>query len=159
MGYAYGANCGWISLSNAIAHMQTDTMSPSLLALGGLPVALLLINFGTTKVKADANPDGDGQSNSLEYLAGTDPDNAASQLKITAESFTPGDTSANLTWTSFPMRFYCVQKTASFSTPNWLDSGLGIITPSNGSTTTAGFNDTTMPMRFYHVEADRPLMP
>jgi len=158
-GYVWSANCGWISLTNSFAHVQTDTISPGPLAPDGLPVAWLLNNFGTTNVNANADADGDGQSNGQEYLAGTDPNNAASNLKITAESFTSGGTSANLTWQSVPTRFYYVQKTTSLSTPNWLDSGVGLVTPSNGSTTTTNFLDTTAPMRFYRVEAVRPLMP
>jgi hypothetical protein len=36
---------------------------------------------------------------------------------------------------------------------------LGLIPPSAGSTTMAGFTDTTAPIRFYRVQALRPLMP
>jgi hypothetical protein len=63
-GSVWSANCGWISLSNTVAHVQTDTITPSALAPNGLPIAWLLSNFGTTNVNADADPDGDGMSNS-----------------------------------------------------------------------------------------------
>src|ERR1019366_9787816 len=109
-GSVWSANCGWISLSNAVAYVQTDTISPGALAPDGLPVAWLLSNFGTTNINASADPDHDGMSNLQEYLAGTDPNNASSILRITAESFSSGGTAANLTWSSVPSRFYYLQK-------------------------------------------------
>ena len=158
-GYAWSANCGWISLSNAIAYVQTDTIQKGALAPDGLPIAWLLANFGTTNVNAGADPDHDGMSNLQEYLAGTDPNNVNSRLRITAESFTTGGTNASLTWNSVPTRFYYLQKNLNLSTTNWTDSGLGLVSPSGGSTTTAGFTDTNAPARLYRVQAVRPLTP
>ena len=157
-GYAWSANCGWISLSNSVAYVQTDTIQPGALAPDGLPIAWLLINFGTTNVNANADPDHDGMSNAQEYGAGTDPNNAASVLKITAFSFGSRGTSAALTWNSVPTRYYYVQKTTNLVTNNWADSGLGLIPPAGGSTS-GNFTDSKAPIRFYRVEAVRPLMP
>jgi hypothetical protein len=56
-------------------------------------------------------------------------------------------------------RFYYIQKTPGLSSPVWTDSGLGLISPSIGSTTTSGFTDPNAPVRFYRVEAVRPLTP
>jgi hypothetical protein len=158
-GYVWSANCGWISLSNAVAYVQTDSIQSGALAPNGLPIAWLLANFGTTNINANADPDHDGFSNLQEYLAGTDPNNASSVLRITAESFASGGTTANLTWNSVPSRFYYLQKTPSLTTPAWQDSGLGLVSPSAGSTTTAGFTDTNAAARFYRVQAVRPLTP
>jgi len=158
-GYVWSANCGWICLSNAVAYVQTDTIQRGALAPDGLPIAWLLANFGTTNVNANADPDHDGMSNLQEYLAGTDPNNINSVLRITAESFASGGASATLTWNSVPMRFYYIQKTPGLSSPVWMDSGLGLITPSAGSSTIAGFTDTSAPARFYRVQAVRPLTP
>src|SRR5205807_10015878 len=83
-GYAYSANCGWISLSNAFAHVQTDSIEKGPLAPNGLPIPWLLQNFGTTNVAANADPDHDGQSNLQEYLAGTNPNDPNSVLRITS---------------------------------------------------------------------------
>ena len=129
------------------------------IAPDGLPVAWLLQNFGTTNVNASADPTGKGMTIGQDYLAGTDPNSFTSLLKITAESFASGGTSASLTWNSVPTRFYYVQKTTGLSSPVWTDSGLGLVTPAAGSTTTAGFTDTNAPARFYRVQAVRPLMP
>src|ERR1039458_10361155 len=134
-GSVWSANCGWISLSNAVSYFQTDTISPGALAPDGLPVAWLLSNFGTTNVNANADPDGDGMSNYQEYLAGTNPNDANSNLRITAESFSSGGTSATLTWNSVPTRYYYIQKTPGLSSPVWTDSCSGLVSPSAGSTT------------------------
>jgi hypothetical protein len=158
-GYVWSANCGWISLSNAVAYVQTDTISPGALAPDGLPIAWLLTYFGTTNENANADPTGKGMTIAQDYLAGTDPTNADSIFLITAESFSSGGTSAMLTWNSVPMRYYTIQKTPGLSSPDWVDSGLGLVSPSAGSTTTAGFTNTNAPMRFYRVEAVRPLTP
>lgn len=158
-GSVWSANCGWISLSNAVAYVQTDTISPGALASDGLPFAWLLSNFGSTNVNANADPTGKGMTIAQDYLAGTDPNNVNSILRITSESFSSGGTSATLTWDSMATRYYYIQQTPSLSSPVWTDSGLGLVSPSIGSTTTAGFTDPNAPVRFYRVEAVRPLTP
>jgi hypothetical protein len=158
-GSVWSANCGWISLSNAVAYVQTDSIQPGALAPNGLPIAWLLQNFGTTNVNANADPTGKGMTIGQDYLAGTDPNNINSILRITSGSFSSGGTSAALTWDSVSTRFYYLQKATGLSSPGWADSGLGLVSPSAGATTSAGFTDTNAPNRFYRVEAVRPLTP
>jgi hypothetical protein len=158
-GYVWSANCGWISLSNAVAFVQTDSIQPGALAPDGLPVAWLLTYFGTTNENAGADPTGKGMTLGQDYLAGTNPTNASSVLRITTESFSSGGASAALTWNSVPARYYYLQKALNLNSNLWVDSGLGLVSPSAGSSTTAGFTDTTAPLRFYRVEAVRPLTP
>jgi len=158
-GYAWSANCGWISLSNAVAYVQTDSIQEGVLAPDGLPIAWLLTNFGTTSVNANSDPTGKGMTIEQDYLAGTNPNDSTSVLRITAESISSGGTSTSLTWDSVPTRYYYILETPSLSSAVWTDSGLGLISPFAGSTTTAGFTDTTAPTRFYRVRAVRPLIP
>jgi hypothetical protein len=161
-GYVWSANCGWISLSNAVALVQTDSLYPGLLAPDGLPIPWLLTYFGTTNVNPNADPTGKGLTITQDYLAGTNPNDANSVLRITAESFAPlpgNSISANLTWSSVPTRYYHIQKSRDLTKTNWTDSSLGLISPSAGSTTTSGFGDTNLPARFYRVQAVRPLTP
>jgi hypothetical protein len=115
-GYVWSANCGWISLSNAVACVQTDNISPGALDSNGLPIAWELQNFGHTGVDPNADPDHDGMSNMQEYLAGTDPNDANSVLRITAQNFSSGGTSATLTWNSVPTRYYYQQKATKLTT-------------------------------------------
>jgi hypothetical protein len=158
-GFVWSANCGWISLSNAVAYVQTDSLFPGPLAPDGLPIPWLLTYFGTTNVNANADPTGKGMTIGQDYLAGTDPTNVNSVLRITAGSFARGGTNVSLTWNSVPTRYYYIRKTTGLSSPPWTDSGLGLVPPSAGSSTTDGFTDTNAPVRFYRVEAVRPLTP
>jgi hypothetical protein len=157
-GYVYSANCGWISLSNAVAYVQTDSIQKGALAPDGLPIAWLLSNFGTTNMNANADPAGKGMTIAQDYLAGTDPNNTNSILRITDGSFSSGGTSASFTWNSVLTRYYYLQKAPNLTSNTWGDSGLGLIPPA-GSSTSGNFTDTNAPMRFYRVQAVRPLMP
>jgi len=158
-GSVYSANCGWISLSNAFAVVQTDTIPGGTDSnVNGLPDAWERTFFGTLGVNPDADPDGDGMSNREEYLAGTNPTNSLSRLEIIASVFASGGTNGSLTWSSVPARSYFIEKALDLSSPVWTDSGLGEIFPT-GSTTTRAFTDTNLPVRFYRVQAVRPLAP
>jgi len=160
-GYAWSANCGWISLSNTVARVRTDSITPGLDSDGnGLPDAWELLNFGSTHVDPAADPDNDGISNLDEYLAGTNPKDAASGLRITSIAATVPGTVVSLVWSSGSNRFYNVFETLDLSTPPaWFDSGLGTISPDGGDSTTRTIHNTNAPVRFYRVKAFRPLLP
>ncbi|HEV2330210.1 MAG TPA: hypothetical protein VGY56_15615 [Verrucomicrobiae bacterium] len=158
-GYVWSANCGWISLNNAYAYVQTDTLYPGPLAPNGLPIPWLLTYFGTTNVNANADPTGKGNTIGQDYVAGTNPNNVNSILKITAESFALGGTNANLTWDSVPTRLYYILENTNVGTATWKYSTLGLIAPSAGATTSAGYTDTKAPTRVYRVQAVLPLYP
>ena len=158
-GYAYSANCGWISLSNAAAFVQTDAIQKGVDSNNdGIPDAWELQYFGTIAIDVNADPDGDGISNLNEYLAGTDPTTPRSYFKITGYAFAPGGTNAALTWTSQSTRYYYLQSALNLDAGSWTDSGLGLI-PAAGSTTSRSYNATNAALRFYRVQAVRPLMP
>jgi len=155
-GYAWSANCGWISLSNAVAYVQTDSIQQGALAPNGLPVAWLLANFGTTSVDPNADPDHDGMSNLQEYLAGTDPNNAASVLKITSITrATPTPTYTIIWWNSVPSRFYVLQERPSLTDGSWAD----YINYPVAGWNNVGFDDLNSTNEFFRVRAYRPLMP
>ena len=158
-GAVWSANCGWISLSNAVAVVQTDSFAPGALAANGLPIPWLMDNFGTTAVNTNRDADGDGLNVTQEYLAGTDPNDASSNLRITSQTFVNAGAGVTLQWTSLSNRVYHLEKTLSLSAPVWIDSAFGAIAPDVGATTTRGYFDTNAPMRFYRIRATRPLLP
>jgi hypothetical protein len=158
-GSIYSANCGWISLSNAFAFVQT-VIAPGADTDGdGIVDAWERQRFGNlTTANASSDADNDGQSDLQEYLADTNPNDGNDNLRITAQSFSSGGTTAVLTWKSAPTRCYFIQKNLDLNTSLWLDSGLGIIAP-DGTLTMRMFADTAEPMRFYRVQAVKPLSP
>ena len=152
-GSVWSANCGWISLSNAVAYVQTDRIQKGALAPDGLPIAWLLQNFSTTNVNANADPDLDSQSNLQEYLAGTDPNNAASALKITSIFRTTPNTTLN--WNAVNTRYYAIQTNSLLSTGAWGDYATQNLAGWNSSL----FADSMPTNRFYRIRAYRPLTP
>ncbi len=157
-GCGYSANCGWISLSNAIAYVKTSSVAPGTDGdHDGLPDAWEIQYLGGTTATPNADADGDGQSNLQEYLAGTDPTNAQSALRITyvARDETTPD-SVTLRWESVPTRCYTIQTRDSLDAMHaWTDLvslGLG----ADSATFSVGASKQT---EFYRLRAYRPLGP
>lgn len=160
-GYAYGANCGWISLSNAFAHVQTDSLQSGPDSDGdGITDAWELSYTNTlTALSNTTDTDGDGFSDLNEHLADTNPLDAGDFLRITDFFAAPGGTMADVTWLSRPTRCYFIEQRLNLNTGfPWFDSGLGLIAPDD-ATTTRTVTGTNAPMRFYRVEAVKPLSP
>lgn len=155
-GCVWSANCGWISLSNAVAYVQTDSVQQGTLAPDGLPIAWLLAKFGSTSINANADPDGDGMSNLQEYLAGRNPNDTNSVLRIT--SITRGTASATdttLLWLAQPTRFYAAQYRPSLASGLWVDF-VALAAPGANS---VSFIDPDPTREYYRIRAFRPLMP
>ena len=154
-GSVWSANCGWISLSNAVAYVQTDSIRQGALAPDGLPAAWLLQNFGTTNVNASADPTGKGCTIGQDYLAGTDPNNSNSLLRITYLGRNPATLDTTLDWSSVSTRFYAIQTNSALASGVWVDR---VAFPYLGAN--YGFwYDATPTNNFYRVRAFRPLMP
>jgi PKD repeat protein len=115
--------------------------------------------FGSTTnaaAAANADPDGDGQNNLAEFLAGTNPTNSASGLQIT--SVTTQGSDVLVTWATAGGETDVVQATAglpdgSYST-NFLDLSPLIIIPGSGDAATNYLDisgATNGPGRYYRV--------
>lgn len=115
--------------------------------------------FGSTTnpaAAANADPDGDGQNNLAEFLAGTNPTNSASGLRITSVAAQGGD--VLVSWTTAGGFTNVVQATAglvdgSYST-NFLDLSPLIIIPGSGDVTTNYLDSggaTNVPARYYRI--------
>ena len=159
-GYAWSANAGWISLSNAYAFVQTDRLGSGPDTDGdGLPdpweysYTNTLAGLGATPADAD----GDGSPDSDEYGAGTDPTDPSDLLVITAWTAT-NLPSASLTWASTDTRFYRV-KLAYNLTNAWSESSLGLITDPSTPGTTRILSLSATNRLFLRVQSVLPLSP
>jgi pectate lyase len=119
-----------------------------------------LAHFGCTNcpnADAAADPDGDGMNNQAEFLAGTDPNNAASSFQIISV-MPQGASDVLITWKSAGGYTNAVQATAGdpnadFNT-NFTDISGPIIISGSGDATTNyvdGGGLTNNPSRYYRV--------
>jgi PKD repeat protein len=141
----------------------STNIQPNCIVVGPIPnppEAWQMQYFGCTdcpQAAGTADPDGDGQNNLAEFLAGTDPTNSASAFCITGVAQEGDD--VRITWTTAGGRTNTVQGAAgdapgSYATTNFIDiSELMIITGSGDATT--NFVDvggaTNGAARFYRV--------
>jgi PKD repeat protein len=134
------------------------------------PEAWQMQYFGCTdcpQAAGAADPDGDGQNNLAEFLAGTDPTNSASAFRITGVTQEGDD--VRITWTTADGRTNAVQAATGGTdggySSNFIDISEPIITTSNSvqpeycishtGDVTTNYLDvggaTNGPVRFYRV--------
>ena len=123
-------------------------------------VAWQLEYFGCTNLAVcpqaagDADADGDGMSNTNEFLVGTDPTNAASAFRIT--SIVSSGMDVVVTWSMGPGKTNALQETAGAGGGNYQTNGFtDIFTVTNTVGTTTNYDDagaaTNFPARYYRV--------
>jgi hypothetical protein len=139
--------------NSQVANFDLTVTAPPDANTNGLPNAWEA-TYGVTDPNGDA--DGDGQSNLSEYLANTDPTNAASALRILGASQTNGN--FNLNWSAVGGTRYRIQYGDSL-TGTFTDLVRTIDTEMNtnsyGSASTQTFSDTGSPTnksRFYRIK-------
>lgn len=167
-GYAWSANLGWINLGTGLLATRTiavvdedgDGMSDHWehLHFGGLAVAGLA-----------TDADGDGVSDRDEYQADTDPGDAQDFLQIFQHTYNGALNEATLDFTISGARLYRIEMSTGLGTSGpWVDSGLGLITPSAdaiqiaipyGRFLSRTFGFPAGPWRFFRVVALKPLAP
>ncbi len=105
------------------------------LASGGFLGVFELAAAGSMVVgPGGGDSDGDGQPDDEELIAGTDPNNAASVLRV-AEATKNPDNSLGLSWSSVPGKTYQVQQSETLATGSWTNVGAPV--PATGGVTTA----------------------
>jgi hypothetical protein len=158
-GHAYAANVGWISLSNGHAFVQTDYLATGPDAdLDGIPDPWERATTGslTNLGGGISDRDADGVPDTSEYLADTDPLDAASTLRVVALART-GATD-RVAWNVQPTRLYRLDAGVTLDS-GWMDSGLGLLPPGAGSSLTGAVSAADVTGRFYRAAAVVPLSP
>ena len=104
--------------------------------------------FTSAEASPGADPDGDALENRGEFLAGTNPTNASSVLRIEQVTVAPSGTT--LAWQSVPGRRYQVSGRSQLGSETWQPLGV----PVSASGTSTQFVDPSEKtnVRFYRVE-------
>jgi hypothetical protein len=158
-GWAHGSNIGWISLATPESSLVTKSIHREDIDLDGIADTWEMEHFHSLSVAGQSPTsdwDHDGKSDKEEYIAGTNPRNPASLIRIL--TFTPDSarTSALVSFTSSPDRLYRIEHNGEFGSV-WTKSN--VFTPDLG-----GFTTRTIPLpggekRFVRVAAILPLQP
>jgi hypothetical protein len=132
---------GLITLSDRSASSYND----------GIPDSWRLRYFGTLYNPlsvASADPDGDGANNWAEYVAGTDPTDPKSCLRLSSvPMLTSQGTGCVLTWPSIAGKQYVIESATALPAANWMP-----LSTNSGSGADLTFQDTTgATTRFYRV--------
>jgi len=156
-GYAYSANLGWISLQTSLSNLATTSISRPDTDGDGIPDAWEMQHFGNlTAANATTDHDHDGFTDLQEYIAGTDPLDPSSNLRIVSHSYDASHTQATIVFTTVPNRLYRLEYDADLASP-WTNSPLGTFNPDSGTTTSRTFTFTTGPKNFFRPVAMVPL--
>jgi hypothetical protein len=132
----------YLGASNSLSLLVLDTNPDNfgIYANDGIPDGWQVQYFGTNNPEgvAGADADGTGQNNLFKYLAGLDPTNPASILRITATTKQGYD--IQVTWTCEGGHSYVLQSTKAAAiaeyTTNFTDVSPVIVVSGNGESTT-----------------------
>jgi len=159
-GHAYAANAGWIALDTPSSDLAAASIAAPTDSDGdGISDAWERLQFGNlTSAHSATDADRDGATDLGEYLAGTEPDDSDSRLRIVSNSFDTANRTAFLTFTTAPNRLYLIQQGNDLQ-ESWTDSGLGLIAPDPGAKTSRTFVHPVARKLFLRVQAHKPLNP
>jgi hypothetical protein len=156
--------CGLFIRNGGMLIVSNVVLDPNLSAIGdGIPNGWKqrygFDPFDPTVASAD--PDGDGMSNLQEYLAGTDPTNSASVLRIT--SILPEGNDILITWSAVTNKTYVVQVATNSSDGSYTNAFTDlatVIVPAAPAITQTNYLDvgaaTNGWSRFYRIRLATP---
>ena len=143
------------TLAVTVLNLTTDDFGPY--AGDGLPDDWQVTNFGQGSVTAgpNADPDGDGQNNLLEYLAGTNPNLGTSVFTVRIEAVPAQPSQKKILFGPVAAgRTYRVLSSTDLAAANWV----AISGPLTGASGELTYTDTaaTGARKFYRVQISNP---
>ena len=148
-GFAYSANTGWIALGTPGQKLVTTSIHCPDSDSDGIGDAWEQVHFGKlSTVGVGTDHDKDGVNDASEFVAGTDPDDAADFFGVIRKEFNEGATQATVEFSSVPGRVYRVEHTTDVVNGAWTDSVHGIFLADAGATTTKVITTSTADRRY-----------
>ena len=139
---------------------RAATFAAILLSFAPLPARAILdlnadqipdvwaLRYSAAALDPNADADGDGQKNSVEAAAGTDPLQPGSVIKITAVTVDAG--AVHLTFPTEEGKRYQIQTAATLVSPVWTDLGTPRVPDGSGSLTVTN-DEANATALFYRV--------
>lgn len=151
----------WSGMIGSLTLTVLDTNPDNYGSYGGdgLPDSWQVQFFGPDNPHAapTADPDGDGQNNLLEYLAGTVPNDSASRFSLRIEEVPGSPQQKSLVFGPLATgRSYTVLSTTDLSAASPWQGLAGGSVVDNGSTRTVTDSAASAPRRFYRVQITQP---
>jgi hypothetical protein len=154
-GLAWSPNCGWIQLGSG--SLRTETIVRTDSDADGISDQWERQHAGSlTVLSAFGDADGDGVSDSAEYVADTNPLQSGDALRLHRVVALAGGKSSELTWTSRPTRFYRVHEKSEFGAGSWQANAIGNVRGSAGEFTTQVILHPASATRYFCIEALLP---
>jgi len=102
------------------------------------------------------DPDGDGQNNRFEFIAGLIPTDATSRFKLQIEPVAGFNTQKKIIFSPrFNDRTYTIKTSTSLLSNSWISLSGGTVSD-NGTERTITDTSATQPLKFYRVEITKP---
>ena len=145
--YVFNPSAGTLKVTGFRPGCDTDA--------DGLPDDWELACFGNLNQSATGDPDGDGQNNLFEFLAGTNPTNPASAFSLRAATVAGQPNQRNLIFSPWAGgRIYTPQFTTNLNVAFVPLTGYG--TTTNGAEVTITDLNATEGQKFYRIQISLP---
>jgi hypothetical protein len=140
---------GNIAYANGFLVVQSPVMDYNFDGLDDLFQRKYFFPFTSTNAAPGADPDGDGFNNLAEYIAGTNPTDSSSFLKmLSATSAVNGTT---VVWQSVPGKRYQVSTRTDLASGSWQNIG-SVVTAGAGATAQLLDGSAIGGTHFYRVQ-------
>ncbi len=164
----FGSQSYWTSIEGSFINGASGTVldfyrirnaAPQVTNLGKFtisPAGIITFTAASSTPPANTDTDGDGYTDALEAVAGTDPNNGADFFRV--QTIQHAGTGNSVSFNTIPNRSYVVEYSETLLADSWIPVGVPYITTTSGGAVTIPDNDpvrTGKPRGFYRVKVSQ----